>query len=114
MTAKQGSLSPRTIWGKVVLYLKANKQVALHVACGDITDVAIQDGKFIVNLFDGMLANLLNEGKKEIERALSWQGLDLKLQINCKQEVLSTTDHDLKRLKEVFGEVKITHTKLLW
>lgn len=107
-------LSPRTIWGKVVLYLKNNHQVALHVACGDITDVAIENGKFVVNVLDGMLVNLLVEGKREIERALSWQGLDFELVINCKKVELSTSEHDLKRLREVFGDVKITRTKLVW
>lgn len=61
-----------------------------------------------------MLINLLQEGKREIERALRWQGLDLEVKINCKQEVLSTSEQDLKRLNEVFEEVEIKRTNLLW
>ena len=94
--------------------MKEHKEIALHVACGDITDVEIQGDKFIINLFDGMLINLLEEGKREIERALRWQGVDLQVLINCKKIVLSDSEQDLKRLKEVFGDIQITHTKLLW
>lgn len=97
-----------------MLYLKENREIALHVACGDITDVAVEGDKFIINLFDGMLINLLEEGKRIIERALRWQGLELKVQINVKQQVLSTSEQDLKRLSQVFDNVKITHTNLLW
>lgn len=107
-------LSARTIWGKVVLYLKEHKEIALHVACGDIVDVALDGNKFIINLFDGMLINLLEEGKRKIEEALRWQGLDLQVIVNIKKEVLSDSEQDLKRLNEIFGDVKITHTNLLW
>ena len=51
-----------------MLYLKQRKQIALHVACGDITDVELKNGKFIINVYDGMLLNLLNAGKNEIEQ----------------------------------------------
>ena len=60
-----------------MLFLKEHRQIALHVACGDITDVALDGNNFIINIEDGMMQNLLNEGKREIESALRWQGLDL-------------------------------------
>lgn len=94
--------------------MKERKEIALHVACGDITDVAVEGNKFIINLFDGMLINLLQEGKREIERALRWQGLELDVVINCKKEVLSTSEQDIKRLNEVFENVQITRTNILW
>lgn len=96
------------------MFLKERKEIALHVACGDITDVAVEGNKFIINLFDGMLINLLQEGKREIERALRWQGLELDVVINCKKEVVSTSEQDIKRLNEVFENVQITRTNILW
>ena len=107
-------MSARTIWGKVVLYLKEHREIALHVACGDIVDVELNGQKFVINLFDGMLINLLEEGKRKIEEALRWQGLDLQVIINVKKQVLSDSEQDLKRLNEIFEDVKITHTNLLW
>ena len=66
MSVDYTKLSPRVVWGKVVLYLKEHKFIALHVACGDITNVSIDSNKFIITVDDGMLINLLKEGKREM------------------------------------------------
>ena len=97
-------MSAKTIWGKVVLYLRENRQVALHVACGDITDVELQGNNLIVNVTDGMLHNLLIEGKREIERAIRWQGIDVNLVLSVKQVVKSPEEQDIEKLKELFGD----------
>lgn len=114
--ASKGPLSARTIWGKVVLYLKEHRQVALHVACGDITDVALVDGKLVINVLEQMLAKLLEEGKSIIERALRWQGLELDVEINMKEQESSQSQQDIKRLKEVFEDVQIIERKfkMIW
>ena len=49
-----------------MLYLKEHRQVALHVACGDITDISLSDGKFTINILEKMIASLLEEGRREI------------------------------------------------
>ena len=105
MEKSQTNLSPRTVWGKVVLYLKEHHMVALHVACGDITDVEIKDQHIIINAKDGMLANLLLEGKREIESALRWQGLDYAVKINLLTDEKSEADLDYERLREIFGDI---------
>ena len=97
-----------------MLYLKQRKQIALHVACGDITDVELKNGKFIINVYDGMLLNLLNAGKNEIEQAMRWQGLELELEICVKQTQTSHAESDIKRLKEVFEEVDILKQNFNW
>lgn len=79
--------------------------VALHVACGDITDVEIEDQHIIINAKDGMLANLLLEGKREIESALRWQGLDYAVKINLLTDEKSEADLDYERLREIFGDI---------
>lgn len=99
-----GKLSTKNVWGKVVLYLREQRQVALHVACGDITDVQIDNDSLIINIEDGMIYNLLNDGKRQIENALRWQGLDLKVVINTKKVELSSAEKDILRLKELFGD----------
>ena len=100
-------MSAKTIWGKVVLYLKERRQIALHVACGDITDVELGQGKLIINVYDGMLLNLLYAGKRDIESAIRWQGLDLQLEICVKEAESNVSQRDLKRLKEIFEDVSI-------
>ncbi len=51
-----------------------------------------------------MIYNLLSEGKRELENALKWQGLDLEIDINVKKEELSTQEKDIEKLKDLFGE----------
>lgn len=105
MISYQGKLSAKTVWGKVVLYLKEHRHIALHVACGDITDVALDGDRFIVNIYDGALVNLLTEGRREIESALRWQGIEQKLVVNIKQVQYTKAEQDIKRLNEVFEKV---------
>lgn len=86
-----------------MLFLKEHKHVALHVACGDITDVKIEDGKLIISTFDNTVSALLEDGKREIERALSWQGMELAVVVNKKQELPKATDLDEEKLRKMFG-----------
>ena len=87
-----------------MLYLKEHQQVALHVACGDITEVQIENNELLINIEDGMIYNLLNDGKRQIENALRWQGLDLNVVINIKKVELSPVQKDIKKLQELFGD----------
>ena len=58
----------------------------------------------IINVNEGMLINLLNDGKREIENALRWQGLDIGVKINIKQIKKSEEEQDIEKLKDVFGD----------
>ena len=87
-----------------MLFLKEHKFIALHVACGDITDVEIKGNELVINARDGMLYNLLFAGKKEIESALRWQGLNFLVSVNLIEEEKSDIQRDYERLVEVFGE----------
>ena len=51
-----------------------------------------------------MMQNLLNEGKREIESALRWQGLDLNVILNIKVIEKSPVEQDIEKLKSLFGE----------
>jgi len=84
--------------------LRENHQVALYVACGDLNDIAIENNNLIVNVEDTTMLGLLQDGRREIERALSWQGLELGLEIKQKIKEISKVDQDIKKLKEVFGD----------
>jgi hypothetical protein len=102
MTNLSERLSAKNIWGKVILYLRENRLIALHVACGDITDVRLEGNNLIVRVDDGMMLNLLSDGKRELERAISWQGLDLNLTIEAKQ-IKNQSDEDIEKLKKIVG-----------
>ena len=86
------------------MFLKEHHQIALHVACGDITDVELQNDSLVINVYDGMLVGLLQDGRREIENALRWQGLDLSVKINIKVEEKSQEEEDLQTLKKTFRD----------
>lgn len=102
--AASASSDVREIWGKVVLFLKEHKHVALHVACGDITDVKIDGSSLVISTTDTTVAALLNDGKRDIERALSWQGLEMNVEINKKEILPSKVELDRQKLEKMFGE----------
>ncbi len=105
--AVKGNITPKTVWGKIVLFLKEHRQVALHVACGDITDVTIEDGKLVVKLKDLAIYNLLTEGRREIENAIRWQGIDLALKIEYAPVEKSGQEKDIEKLNKLLGEYLI-------
>lgn len=86
------------------MFLKEHHQIALHVACGDITDVELQNDSLVINVYDGMLVGLLQDGRREIENALRWQGLDLNVKVNIKVEEKSQEEEDLQTLKKTFRD----------
>ena len=87
--------------------MKEHRQVALHVACGDITDIEITDTALVVKVKDSMLNNLLSDGRREIENALRWQGLDLGLEIDYKPRQKSDGDKDIEKLSGLVGDYLI-------
>ena len=88
----------------MVLYLKEHRHVALHVACGDITDVVIENGKLVILTPDNTVLSVLKDGLREIERALSWQGLDMGCEVKLKIIPPSKVDEDAKILEKMFGK----------
>lgn len=96
-------LSANNVWGKIVLYLKEHKKVALHVACGDITNARIENGKLIIRSSDDFLIDVLENGRKEIESAIRWQGLDLGFEVVKFESAEQKINKDIKKLENFFG-----------
>lgn len=87
-----------------MLFLKEHHHVALHVACGDITDVEMASGKLIITTPDKTVLSLLEDGKRDIERALSWQGAELSVEIVQKVFSPTAADEDKAALQKMFGK----------
>ncbi len=98
------ALSPKNVWGKVVLYLKEHKKISLYVACGDITDVKIENGKLYIQSSDDFLISVLDDGKRELENALRWQGLNLEVEIVKFENENQKREKDILKLSKLFGE----------
>ena len=78
--------------------------MALHVACGDITDVLIEGEKLIVRSSDDFLISILEDGRRDIENAIRWQGLNLSFEIVKFESALQMQEKDLVKLSRMFGE----------
>ncbi|MBP3431882.1 MAG: hypothetical protein J6K39_03415 [Clostridia bacterium] len=96
-------MSATNVWGKVVLYLKEHKKVALHVACGDITNAKLEDGKLIIRSSDDFLIDVLENGRKDIEAAIRWQGLELKFEVEKFESKAQKIEKDIKKAQNFFG-----------
>lgn len=96
-------MSATNVWGKIVLYLKEHKKVALHVACGDITNAKIEGDKLVIRSSDDFVIDVLENGRKEIENAIRWQGLDLKFEVQKFESGEQKINKDIKNLQSTFG-----------
>ena len=96
-------LSAGNVWGKIVLYLKEHKKVALHVACGDITNAQLIDGRLVIRSSDDFLIDVLENGRRDIEAAIRWQGLDLKFEVVKFESKEQKIEKDIKKAKDFFG-----------
>lgn len=94
---------PKSIWGKVVLYLKEKKDISLQIACGDIIDVDIKDDDFVVNINNEFLYKIIssNGAKEKIINALRWQGFTGKLIINRILTKKDIQEKDFENLKNL-------------
>lgn len=96
-------LTANNVWGKVVLYLKEHHKVALHVACGDITNAKIEDKKLVIRSSDDFLIDVLLSGKSDIEAAIRWQGLDLEFEVVKFASSAQKIARDVKKIENFFG-----------
>lgn len=85
------------------MYLRENKLIALHVACGDISDVVLENNKLIIRNSDDFLIRLLEDGRKDLENAICWQGLNLELVIEKEDSKDQKMDRDIEKLKRLVG-----------
>lgn len=87
-----------------MLYLKEHKKVALHVACGDITNAQIEGNKLIIRSSDDFLIDVLESGRKEIENAIRWQGLELELAVIKFESSQQLINKDIKKIQSFFTD----------
>jgi hypothetical protein len=89
--------------------MKNNSYSALHVICGSITNVALENGNFIVNVQDKYVYEHLTEKTNFnlLKRAFVWQDLNLELIINISDKQSDPNNEDIEKLKSLVGEYLI-------
>ena len=97
-------MSVRTQWGKLVIYLREHNNIALHIACGDITEVEVVDGVFKIYSTENYIIDLLTseENQKQLSNAFKWLGYD-KYELVKKQKQKGAVE-DIAQLRKYFGE----------
>lgn len=98
------TLSPRTQWGKLVIYLREHNNIALHIACGDITEVDIEDGVFKIYTTESYIIDMLQseDNQKQLQNAINWLGYE-KYELVQRQKQKGMQE-DILTLKKYFGE----------
>ena len=93
----------KTIWGKVVLFLKEKKHIALQIACGDIVDAKVDGQKFVISTDERYLEKILLEpaNKQILQDALKWQGLDCEIVVQRKLKISDLQQKDFEKLKNL-------------
>ena len=105
----KNEIQPRILWGKVITYLRENKNIALQMACGDITHVEIKEGKFIAHTCEDFNFNMISGdySKREIEKAFRWFGQNLNFEIVLDEKQIDKQMLDIEKLKSVFKDVRV-------
>ncbi len=111
-TTNYKNLSARTLWGKIIVYLREHNNNILHIVCGDITDVEIENDKFIIKTTEQSIIDMLNEidNYKQLQNAFKFFGYEnIEIQKNKKQ---ITDEDNINVLKKYFNnEVIIINKK---
>ena len=99
-------LSPRRIWGKLVVRLKEKGLMTLHSACGEQRDVKLVNGKLIVNIRDEFTYNLIKkpENFQKIDLELKQINDKINVEFNLEKRSRSRLERNLSTLKELFGD----------
>ena len=99
-------LSPRRIWGKLVVRLKEKGLMTLHSACGEQRDIKLVNGKLIINIRDEFTYNLIKkpENFQKIDLELKQINDKINVEFNLEKRSRSRLERNLLTLKELFGD----------
>lgn len=105
--ASNEHLTAKTLWGRLVIYLREHNQVILHIVCGDIENVKFDGDTLIISPEQKNVVDLLNERNNydELKKALSFLGqekFDIKL-----DERVQKIEENIKTLKKYFTNINI-------
>lgn len=105
MTTQQVQIAntPKTIWGKLIALTREERNIALHITCGNIVDVDIQNSIFIIRTTEKYVFDTLENSKEELKACFIKLGynFDLKIEKIITNEEL--IDEDLEKLRKLVG-----------
>ena len=58
---QKSNLSPKTLWGKIIIDFREKNNIMMHLVCGDITNVSIENRVFIIRSDQQTVIDMLNQ-----------------------------------------------------
>lgn len=101
--------SARTVWGKVLINLRMQKQILIHSLCVSITDVELLNNNFIIYADDNEFAFLKNpQNYTDLVDCFKKLGYTYSVEIKLKNKQEFQEKSTVEKLKEILGvEIKI-------
>ena len=98
---------PKQIWGKLLTRLRESGEAALFVYCGEILDVALEEGALVARTDKEYISDLIstNENILTIKRALRFLGFNLDFKVVKTASKDADEISDINFLKEKFDNL---------
>lgn len=101
-------MSPKTIWGKIIIDFREKNNIMMHLVCGDITNVSIENGVFIIRSDQQNVIDMLNQNGNNKELANELNKYGIKEYKIIQDEKAKTDEENIMILKKYFdNEVNI-------
>lgn len=86
--------------------MKNNSYSALHVICGSVNQVELENGNFIISVEDKYIYEHLTDAANFnlLKRAFTWQDLNLNIVVKLVGKPVYPQDEDIKKLKNLVGK----------
>lgn len=100
-------MTAKTLWGKLVIYLREHNQVILHIVCGDIKNVRYDGDTLLILPEQKNVVDLLNEKNnyEELKKAFNFFHQD-KFEIRLDEKV-QQIEENIKTLKKYFNNINV-------
>lgn len=100
-------MTAKTLWGRLVIYLREHNQVILHIVCGDIKNVRYDGDTLLILPEQKNVVDLLNEKSnyEELKKALTFVGQE-KFEIRLDEKV-QQIEENIKTLKKYFNNINV-------
>ena len=104
------NLSPKTIWGKVIIDFREKNNIMMHLVCGDITNVSVENNVFIIRSDQQNVIEMLNQSDNNKELSIELNKYGIKEYKIIQDEKTKTDEENILILKKYFnGEITIVN-----
>ena len=101
-------MSPKTIWGKIIIDFREKNNIMMHLVCGDITNVSVENGVYIIRSDQKNVIDMLNENDNNKELMLELNKYGIKEFKIIQDEKAKTDEENILILKKYFdNEVNV-------